>query len=175
MKSAIKVAIVVGFLFMLNTEGAVAAGPGQGGRRIRLDNAPAGPYRLRVITSPTPPLVEQLYLEVRVTDADKGEPILNAYVMTVATPIDGSGQAVEAEATHEFAPISSDYAAHLKVNEVGQWEVEVLVQGDLGEGSASFTERVTSRNTIGPLLSVAVPIAALLALGLIFFWLQRNG
>ncbi len=174
MKQFVKSAVVVAVLLSFPIKSALAAGPGQGGRRIRLDNAPAGPYRLRVITSPTPPLVEQLYLEVRVTDAKRGELVLDAQVLTIASPIDQEEVRIETEATHAFAPISTDYAAHLLVDAVGQWEIQVLVRGELGEGSDSFTERVTSGNTLGPLLSVAVPIAALLALAVVFFWLQRN-
>ena len=33
---------------------AAAEGPGTGGRAIRLEDEPAGPYLLRAVTSPTP-------------------------------------------------------------------------------------------------------------------------
>ena len=47
---------------------AYAEGPGTGGRAIRLENEPAGPYLLRVVTSPTPPRTGSLFVEVRVID-----------------------------------------------------------------------------------------------------------
>jgi hypothetical protein len=174
MKSWIGAIFAAILLILFAVDNVYASGPGQGGRRVRLDNAPAGPYRLRVITSPTPPVIEQLYLEVRVTDADSDELVLDADVLIIARPLEQSGPTIEAMAIHAFAPIPMDYAAHLPVDSVGLWEIQIHVHAAQGEGTVSFIERITSGKSLGPALAVAIPIAALAALGFIFIWLQRN-
>ena len=68
-------------ILLVDPEPVFADGPGVGGRRIQLENEPAGPYLLRVVTSPTPPLIDNLYLEVRVVEALTGIVIEDAAVL----------------------------------------------------------------------------------------------
>lgn len=153
---------------------AAAEGPGTGGRRVMLDGEPAGPYLLRVVTSPTPPRVENLYIEIRVTDAESGATITDAVVHTRAELSEDESRAVAAEATHDIAPIPSEYASHLPVTEPGVWRVTVTVDGDEGSAEVSFLTRVGGSTAVGSIIAVGLPIAGLALLAAVFLWLQRN-
>lgn len=153
---------------------AFASGPGEGGRRIQLDNEPAGPYHLRVVTSPTPPKVENLYVEVRVTAADTDEIIEDAEVLVEAVPAEGESLGIQAVASHDIAPIPTEYAAHLPIPEPGQWRIRVQVSGDQGRGEVSFLQRVNSATTLSWVVTIGAPVAGLALLAAFFLWLQRN-
>lgn len=153
---------------------AYAEGPGTGGRRIRVADEPAGPYLLRVVTSPNPPRVETLYVEVRVQDAGSGDLIRDANVRVLARPVNEDGPVLETSATHDIAPIPNDYAAHLPVPTAGDWIVEVQIDSASGSASVSFQEHVVSRSTLAPLLSAVLPFAGLALLIVIFLIMQKK-
>lgn len=153
---------------------ASAEGPGTGGRRVMLDEEPAGPYLLRVVTSPTPPRVENLYVEVRVVDAASGATVTDAEVRARAEPTEGQAPPVESPATHDIAPIPSEYAAHLPVSNAGVWRVTVSVDGAEGSAEVSFLTRVGGSTALGSLLAVGLPIAGLVLLAAVFLWLQQH-
>jgi hypothetical protein len=154
---------------------ATADGPGTGGRTIRLEDEPAGPYLLRVVTSPTPPRVGSLFLEIRVLEADSRAVLTDVLVDAAAVPTEGSEPAIEARATHDFAPNPVEYAVHLPVTSAGVWEIQVQVSGDPGSGQASFLQRISSSATLGVGLSLALPVAGIAGLLLAFALLQRRG
>ncbi len=166
--------LLTAFAIALSAAPGFAEGPGTGGRRVMLDEEAAGPYRLRVVTSPTPPRVENLYVEIRVSDPDSGETITDARVRARAEPTEGDAPRVEAQATHDIAPIPSEYAAHLPASEVGVWRVTVSVDGERGAAEVSFLIRVGGSTAVGSVVAVGLPIVGLLLLGIVFFWLQRN-
>lgn len=151
-----------------------AAGPGEGGRRIRLDQAPAGPYLLRALTSPNPPTVENLYLEVRVVEAASGRVVTDARVWASVEPVDAAGAPFEVEATHDIAPVPSEYAAHLPVPATGVWRITLRVDGPPGAGEASFLERVTRPTRLGAWVAIGAPVLGLLGLAAVFLVLQRQ-
>ncbi len=167
-------ALALLLLWLVPARLAEAAGPGQGGRQIQLEDEPAGPYVVRVVTSPTPPRVENLYLEVRVTEAATGRVVTDARVFAAAAPAEGDGPLVEAEATHDIAPIPTEYAAHLVVPTAGTWRVRVRVEGAEGTGEVTFLVRVLEPSSLGAVVSVGLPVAGLVALGVIFLLLQRR-
>lgn len=152
---------------------AAAEGPGTGGRAIRMEDEPAGPYLLRVVTSPTPPRVGSLFLEIRVAAAT-GEVLTEVEVLTTANPTEGSEPPLEVVATHDFAPNPVEYAAHLPVTAAGVWEIGVQVSGELGIGETSFLQRVSSSAALGAGLSLALPVVAIAGLLLAFMLLQRK-
>jgi hypothetical protein len=153
---------------------AGASGPGTGGRRIQLDNEPAGPFRLRVVTSPTPPVVENLYVEVKVLDGVSGATITDAHVLTWAQPAEGETPKIEAQANHDIAPIPTEYAAHLPVPEAGMWRIHVQVIGTQGSGEVSFLQRVNNPTSLGWVIAIGVPLGGLGLLAAFFLWLQRS-
>lgn len=152
----------------------LASGPGEGGRRVRLNNEPAGPYLLRVVTSPTPPQVENLYVEVRVTDPATGRTVTDADVVVHAAPAEDGGSKLRVEAVHDIAPIPTEFAAHLPVDMTGLWEITVTVEGQQGQGSASFLLTISSPPRLSWLVAIGAPIGGLAALIVVFLWLQRN-
>ena len=153
---------------------ASASGPGVGGRRIRLDDVEAGPYLVRAVTSPTPPTVENLYVEVRVTDAASGEVLTDLDVFVGAISLESDALELDEVAVHDIAPIPTEYAAHLPVSATGLWEIQIEIQGPDGTGIVTFIERVQNPPNLSWLIAVGAPIAGLALLGAIFFWLQRN-
>ncbi|MDX1600578.1 MAG: hypothetical protein R3191_03580 [Anaerolineales bacterium] len=153
---------------------AEAEGPGTGGRRVMLQDEEAGPYLLRVVTSPTPPRVENLYLEIRVEDRQTGETLTDLDVYTQAEPHQGDAETVSAQAVHDIAPIPTEYAAHLPVTEAGVWRVTVQVDGPQGPAEVSFLTRVSGSTAVGTVVAVGLPIAGLALLIGVFVWLQRS-
>jgi hypothetical protein len=153
---------------------ASASGPGEGGRRVRLHDEPAGPYRLRVVTSPTPPQVENLYVEVKVTDADSGKTLTDVDVVVTAAPVEVEGRTLRVVATHDIAPIPTEFAAHMLVDTTGLWEIGVEVDGPAGPGKAAFILTISSPPSLGWLVAVGAPLGGLAALIAAFFWLQRK-
>lgn len=152
---------------------AYASGPGEGGRRVRLENEPAGPYLIRVVTSPTPPTVENFNIEVKVLRQETGGELLDAEVLVMAQPEGFSAASISEIATHEFAPLPTEYAAHLAIPEAGLWLVTVQVQTDLGFGEVSFYQQISNPPRLGALISIGAPVGGLLILGMVFFWLQK--
>lgn len=153
---------------------AYGEGPGTGGRQIRLEDEPAGPYLLRVVSSPTPPRVENLYLEVRVTEAASGREVTDATVWTRATLVDGQAPPLEVEAIHAIAPIPTEYASHLPVSRAGVWNVSITVDGAPGHGEVSLLIQILEPSSVSTVISVGLPVAGLAILGVLFFILQRN-
>ena len=159
---------------ILAPQPAYADGPGTGGRRIRLDEEPAGPYVVRVVTSPTPPKVENLYLEIRVLDAESRDILTDLSVMISASSTEGEDSTIDAIATHDIAPIPDEYAAHLIIPRAGVWSINIQIDGPLGYGEVSFLERISSPSSLGPIISIGAPFAGLAILIFVFIRMQRD-
>lgn len=153
---------------------AYASGPGTGGRRVRLDGEQAGPYTLRVVTSPTPPRVDNLYVEVRVASTETGDVIEDVEVQVLARHQNQAEPSIQVQATHDIAPIPKEYAAHIPVDETGIWSITIQVNGEIGQGEASFDERISAPSILPTIITIGAPIAGLAILISIFVWLQRN-
>jgi hypothetical protein len=153
---------------------AFAAGPGEGGRRVRMENEPAGPYLLRVVTSPTPPRIDNLYIEVRVSSADTGQVLDDVDVQIITQPLDQVRPTIQVQATHDIAPIPNEYAAHIPVDQTGLWSITVSVDGGPGQGQVSFDERISGQSILPMIITIGAPVVGLLILVAIFVWLQRN-
>ncbi|NIS82069.1 MAG: hypothetical protein GTO14_18105 [Anaerolineales bacterium] len=173
-RSAVLLFITFLLVFLPASRPILASGPGEGGRRVRLDDEPVGPYLLRVVTSPTPPQVENLNVEVRVTDAATGQVLTGAEVKIRAEHTEIAAGILEEVASHDIAPIPTEYAAHLLIPKPGLWKITIKIVSELGSAETSFLERVRNPPAIGVLIAVGAPVAGLLALVGFFFWLQRN-
>jgi hypothetical protein len=153
---------------------AYAGGPGTGGRRVRFSDAPAGPYLLRIVTSPTPARTPDLYVEVRVTDPATQEVLTEPGVVVSASPLDVSAPTLQVLASHDIAPIPNEYAAHLAIETPGSWRILVHVEGDPGVGELSFDDRISRPTSVAAIVAVGAPVVGLLALVAVFVWLQRK-
>ncbi len=166
--------LIIISLWGFPTMDAAASGPGVGGRRVRLENEPAGPYLIRVVTSPTPPTVENFNVEVRVLSNETQREVLDASVRIIAEPVDLEALTIEEVATHDYAPLPTEYAAHLAIPKIGLWMVRIEVESDLGFGEVSFYQQVSNPPNIGAIVSIGAPVGGLVLLIIVFFWLQRH-
>jgi len=159
---------------LLGYTNALASGPGVGGRRVRLDNEPGGPYLIRAVTSPTPPIIENFNVEVKVVSAETGHEVLDAQVLIKAEPVEFEATPLSEIASHDFAPLPTEYAAHLPIPESGLWLVSIQVESEWGYGEVSFYQQISKPSNLGAIVSIGAPVGGLLLLMLIFFWLQKN-
>jgi len=142
-------------------------------RRIRLDEVPAGPYRIRAVTSPGPERPENLTLEVRVTDA-RGRAITDAIIRARAVET-ATGEVVETELVQGLAPIPRDYGGVLEISRAGTWRVDLLIEGKGSTAQAGFELLVTSGGGVGSALSAYLPFGGLLLLVVAYLLLNRPG
>ena len=75
---------------------------------------------------------------------------------------------------HDFAPLPTEYAAHLLIPESGLWLVSIQVESEWGYGEVSFYQQISKPSNLGAIVSIGAPVGGLLLLVLIFFWLQKN-
>jgi hypothetical protein len=109
-----------------------------------------------------------------VTSAESGEVLTDLDVVVRAIPLENDAPELSEVAIHDIAPIPTEYAAHLPVAATGLWEIQIDIQGAEGGGSATFIERVQNPPNLSWLVAIGAPIAGLVLLGAIFFWLQKN-
>lgn len=173
-RKMVVLSLITFIILLLPSQPAYADGPGTGGRRIRLDEEPAGPYVVRVVTSPTPPKVDNLYLEIRVLDAESRDILTDLSVTISASSTEGEDSTIDAIATHDIAPIPDEYAAHLIIPRAGVWSIAIQIDGPLGSGEVSFLERISSPSSLGPIISIGAPFGGLAILIFIFLRMQRD-
>lgn len=167
-------ALAAAALGLIAVRSAHASGPGTGGRRVRLNDEPAGPYLVRAVTSPTPPLVENLYVEVGVNSAATGKPLTDLEVVVLASPVGFEAPSLRESATHDIAPIPTEYAAHLLIPAAGTWRVTIQINGPDGPAEVEFLERVSNPTSIAGWIAVGAPLGGLALLIGIYLWLQRK-
>lgn len=174
MKRLVEYLLIAFVAASLTFQVVYASGPGVGGRRVRLDNEPAGPYLLRAVTSPTPPTIENFNVEVKVVSAETGAEVLDAEVIISAEPVDLDASPLREIATHDYAPLPTEYAAHLAIPQAGLWLVRIEVNHPLGTGEVSFYQQISNPPKLGAWVSIGAPVGGLLLLVVVFFWLQKN-
>jgi hypothetical protein len=148
------------------------------GQRVRMDDAPAGPWTVRVLTSPVPPRPGSFLVEVRVQDSSgRVRRDVTVWVDAIAqdrpgcdsssSPAAGVKCHVRLQADQVGAKIPGEFAAQVPVDRSGIWLIRVEVDGADGQGQVSFEERVSSSLGLGGWFSALLPFAglALLVLG----------
>lgn len=111
------------------------------GGTIRVADQPAGPYRVTVMTSPTPMRVGLTDLSVVVT-VGVGQQVPDATVTVRATRQGESPSARSFPATHDLATNKAFYAANVNLPTSGRWTFLVDVRGKEGQGSVQFSADV---------------------------------
>jgi len=113
-----------------------------GGGVVQLANAEAGPYLVSVWTQPDPPKVGLWHVTVAVMEppapGETSEPVLDAEVTIRLVSMEQNGEVLTAPATRQGASNKLFYEADLELPAEGQWQVEILVEGPAGAGSAGF-------------------------------------
>jgi len=139
---------------------------------IRLDNAVAGGYLVRAVTSPGTDRPEDLLVEVRLLDPATRKTVTDAAVRIRASQRD-SGAAAEASAVQGAASIPRDYGARLELPTTGKWHITVSIAGPSGPAEASFDLQVSGGSGIGGQISAYLPFAGLFLLVAAYFLVTR--
>ncbi len=142
-----------------------------GARRIRLDDAPAGPYLLRAVTSFGADRLQDVAVEVRIVDAASGKTLTDAGVRILAE--DRSGRRIEAKAAQGEAKIPRDYGALLALPASGAWHIAILVDGSRGQAQAGFDLLVPSGGGVGNLIGAYLPFGGLFLLIVAYLLVTR--
>jgi hypothetical protein len=127
-----------------------------------------------VVTSPTPPVAKNLYLEIRVKDAQSDRVISGGTVYTHADPVGFDAPRVEAEANHDIAPVPIDFASHLPVSQPGNWEITIDIDGPSGKARVSFALLVTGAARASDMPWGAIATGGLVIAGLAIYLQASN-
>ncbi len=157
-----------GAFWLLMPTGSIQA---DGGTQ-RVSNFPMGAYRVNVFTDPTPVPPDTIDVSVLVT-FERGRGVARGLEILVAgRRVDGSGAEVSKVATREQAEDPRYYSAKFALGSVGDWEIQVSVEGPEGQGSVSFQISVQEPGLLDN--PFAILFLALLPLLLIGWWLRRT-
>lgn len=150
-----------------------------GGGEPQLTNAEAGAYLISVWTEPETLEVGEMHVTVAVSElpapgtAQVGDPVLDATVRVQANRVDQTGETLSAVATHEAAANKLFYEAVLELPSDGTWQVEILVDGPAGSGSAGFEVQVSPVSEFS-LITIGGGALALLIVGWLFYRSQSR-
>ena len=107
------------------------------GGTVRLSER-QGNYQITVLTSPTPLRAGPIDISVLVQNADTHELVLDGQVTIKAIPRGHPAGAMSQVATTEAATNKLFRAAEFELREPGWWDVEVSIDGPLGNEHAQF-------------------------------------
>ena len=106
-------------------------------------------------------------------DPASAEPVLNAGVQVVATPVDpAAAAAVSSQATHAKATIKTYYETDMQIPATGPWQVDISYQDATGSGSASFEIAVQPKSNTRWLL-IGIGAVVFIAVGW-FLWPRKQ-
>lgn len=141
------------------------------GGTLQVSEAPAGPYRLSVYTSPSPLRVGTADVSVLVQQADSDELVEGARIAVTAEPLDRAGTAGTYPASHDQATNKLFQAAHVPLDQAGRWRLTVAVSGQAGAGQVEFEVHAGEPGLLdSPLVLVALVLIPILVL----LWLIRR-
>ncbi len=153
------------------------------GGTLRLANIPMGDYLVSVFTDPTPVRPDSLDVSVLIFQDDV-EGVPEGVGVTIRTELlelhdhDGEwadirpGTGETLQATREQADDPRYYAAKFVLGAPGRWLISVEVDGEGGQGEASFEVTARERGLLGHPLVIS--FLALLPLGLAAWWIMRG-
>lgn len=149
------------------------------GGTLRVADAAMGDYRVSVYTDPTPPRPDSVDVSVLVVRADDPRPVEGLDVRVAArwagpdgAPAALEGRSVTVVADRAQADDPRYYAAKFAPGRVGEWLVEVSVEGPDGAGTTAFRIDVREPGLLDePWVVVTLALLPLLLLAL---WLVRG-
>jgi hypothetical protein len=104
----------------------------------QLTLAPAGPYEVTALTSPTPVRPGGVDVSVLVYQAHTERLVQDALVTVTAQELGQVLPSVTFSATHERASNPLFYAADVELPRPGRWRLSIQVSSQLGEGTTAF-------------------------------------
>lgn len=148
------------------------------GGTLRLANVAMGEYRVSVFTDPTPVRPDSLDVSVLVLqEGELGVPegldiTIRTDLIEVLDEAPTSAPATTMRATRGAADDPRYYAAKFPLGAAGVWRITIELQGDHGEGSASFDLTARERGVLGHPLVLS--LLGLLPLAGAAWWIQRS-
>ena len=147
-------------------------GPG-GGTRVIAGDEIVGSYRLLFTSSPEPAQVGRVTFVVRLSDPKTDEKVRDVEVV-VELKHSATGATLSRAATHADAGNPIDYVAHIPLDQPGQWEGTLRVNGPAGSAELPFMLRISSKRQLSTLILAGVPFLVVLGL-LAGLWFARSG
>lgn len=148
------------------------------GGTIQVSEQPAGPYRVTVMTSPSPLRTGTADVSVMVTLGNTSAVVQDAIVLVVVTPVGKTGAVARYPATHANATNKLYYAANVPLTHAGRYAFTIQVTGPKGGGDVRFDTDV-SEGYLGmtpfELTCTALPIAGFIAFLVFTLWTRRAG
>jgi len=163
---------VVICLFPSSHAQAENLGPG-GGTRVIVGDETIGSYRILLTSSPEPAQTGKVTFVVRLSDPKTDEKVRDAEVVVELTHSENGAKLSQA-ATHADAGNPTDYAAHMQIDQTGQWAGVLRVRGPAGTAQASFIQRVVPKRQLSTLVIAGIPFLIILGL-LAGLWFVRSG
>lgn len=152
---------LIAVLFVAGSEGAAAHGDG-----TEIFRQADGPFVIAVRILPLQPLVGQLHLTVTVDLLETGEPVENARVRVTGRFQDGVATALFSPALN-IPTERRYYDANFDLDDGGNWNFEVEVTADAGEGSV-VTPVFIARRVRGESLGLAGTLMFAVVTGALF-------
>jgi hypothetical protein len=165
-------ALFLAALFLAPRTYAENLGPG-GGTRVIVGDEIVGPYRILFTASPEPAQVGMVTFVVRLSDPKTDEKVRDAEI-TVELTHSETGATLSQAATHANAGNPTDYAAHIQIDQTGQWQGILRVRGSAGTAEAPFMQRVVPKRQLSTLVLAGVPFLVILGL-MAGLWFVRSG
>ena len=165
-------ALLLASLLLAPQAQAENLGPG-GGTRVIAGDEIVGPYRLLFTSSPEPAQIGRVTFLVRLSDPKTGEKVRDAEVI-VDLKHGETGATLSQAATHADAGNPIDYAAHLPLDQPGQWEGLLRVRGPAGSAELPFMQRISPKRQLSTLILAGAPFLVVLGL-LAGLWFARSG
>ena len=147
-------------------------GPG-GGTRVIVGDEIIGPYRILFTASPEPAQVGTVTFVVRLSDPKTDEKVRDAEII-VELKHGETGSTLSQAATHANAGNPTDYAAHIQIDQTGQWQGVLRVRGPAGSAEAPFMQRVVPKRQLSTLVLAGIPFLVILGL-MAGLWFVRSG
>jgi len=111
------------------------------GGTVRLSQR-EGNYQITVLTAPTPLRAGPIDVSVFVQKAGTTDLVLDGQIAITAIPRDHAGRTISQVATPEAATNKLFQAANFQLPEPGWWNVEVSIEGPLGDARTDFEVEV---------------------------------
>ncbi len=136
----------------------------------KLEQVEAGPYLVSAWTDPKDVTIEdELHVTLSVQDQEK-DFILEADVRVSAVLASDPSVTKSQQATHDNATQKLFYEAPLRLDKLGRWQITIVIEDELGQGTASFELDVAEASNkwtrwLWPVLGVTA-VVIILAFGM---------
>lgn len=122
-----------------------------------------GPYSALITAAPTPVVAGRVSIGVSLQAPARGFEHVTGADVTVTVVSPSGGQPLSQKATHDQATDPRDYAAFFVMNEPGEWEIAIHVDGPEGEADAKLTLDVQPRRYTSLIIACAALVGSVVA------------